>query len=187
MHKVKVFEKVSCEGVLSTHPVGFCGSLSTVNETNCNKKEIRAKKMCELISNFIRTCPTTMCLTMNAIVFVDLDGDALQLVLLIRNINDFSSSLEEECHLLYCSGEIGSSTCSPDSRCKRFLIETAAQKSDRSFTGSFLPALFKVRYHCPWYLFFPSGVRRYVWSSCASSSNSLHFWSIHPIHDTLDL
>ena len=28
---------------------------------------------------------------MNAIVFVDLDGDALQLVLLIRGVDDFSS------------------------------------------------------------------------------------------------
>ena len=32
-----------------------------------------------------------MCLKMNAIVFVDLDGDALQLVLLIRGVDDFSS------------------------------------------------------------------------------------------------
>ena len=37
------------------------------------------------------SCPTTMCLKMNAIVFVDLDGDALQLVLLIRGVNDLSS------------------------------------------------------------------------------------------------
>ena len=32
-----------------------------------------------------------MCLKMNAIVSVDLDGDALQLVLLICGVNDFSS------------------------------------------------------------------------------------------------
>ena len=32
-----------------------------------------------------------MCLKMNAIVFVDLEGDALQLVLLIRGVNDFAS------------------------------------------------------------------------------------------------
>ena len=32
-----------------------------------------------------------MRLKMNAIVFVDLDGDALQLVLLIRGVDDFSS------------------------------------------------------------------------------------------------
>ena len=76
---------------------------------------------------------------------------------------------------------MGSSTCSPDSWCRRFFIETAARKSDRSFIGPFLPDLFKVRYHCPWYLFFSSGVRRYVWSSCASSSHSLHFCSVHPI------
>ena len=69
-----------------------------------------------------------MRLKMNATVFVDLDGDALQLVLLIRGV-------------------------------RRFFIETAALKSDRSFIGQFLPALFRVRYHCPWYLFFSSGVR----------------------------
>ena len=32
-----------------------------------------------------------MRLKMNATVFVDLDGDALQLVLLIRGVDDFSS------------------------------------------------------------------------------------------------
>ena len=47
--------------------------------------------------------------------------------------------------------------------------------------GPFLPDLFKVRYHCPWYLLFSSGVRRYVWSYFASSSHSLHFCSVHPI------
>ena len=59
--------------------------------------------------------------------------------------------------------------------------ETAARKSDRSFIGPLLSDVFKVRYHCPWYLLFSSGVRRYVWSFFASSSNSLHFCSIHPI------
>ena len=34
----KCREKVSCEVFLSTQPVGYSGSLSTVNETNCNKK-----------------------------------------------------------------------------------------------------------------------------------------------------
>ena len=55
----------------------------------------------------------------------------------------------------YFFGEIGSSTWSPDSWCRRFLRETAARKSDRSFIGPFLRDLFKVRYHCPWYLLFP--------------------------------
>ena len=32
-----------------------------------------------------------MCLKMNTIVFVDLDGDALQLVLLIRGVIDIAS------------------------------------------------------------------------------------------------
>ena len=39
-------------------------------------------------------------------------------------------SLEEECHLLYCCGNIGSAISSPDSRWRRFLSETAARKSD---------------------------------------------------------
>ena len=37
---------------------------------------------------------------MNAIVFVDLEGDALQLVLLIRGVNDFSSRQTWLCHAL---------------------------------------------------------------------------------------
>ena len=82
------------------------------------KEDHFKKKSYELTSNTIQTCPTTMCLKMNAIVFVDLDGWALQLVLLIRSVDDF-------------------------------FIKTAARKSDRSFTGPFLPDLFKARYHCP--------------------------------------
>ena len=61
-------------------------------------------------------------------------------------------SLEEECHLRYCCGDIGSAISSPDSRWRRFLSETAAQKSDRSRIGAFFPDLVNVRYHCPWYL-----------------------------------
>ena len=75
-----VNEKITCEVYLSTPPVGYSGSLSTVNETNST-------------SNSTQTGPTTMCLKMNGIVFVDLDGDALQFVLLIRSVNDFSSRL----------------------------------------------------------------------------------------------
>ena len=123
-----VREILSCEVYLSTPPVGYSGSLSTVNETNCNKKDLNNSKNYELTSNSMQTCPTTMCMKMNTIVNVDLDGDAFQLG-------------------------------SPDSWCKRFFIKTAARKSDRSFIGPFLLALFKVRYHCPWYLFFSSGVR----------------------------
>ena len=40
-------------------------------------------------------------------------------------------SLEEECHLLYCCGDIGSAISSPDSRWKLFLSETATRKSSR--------------------------------------------------------
>ena len=70
-----------------------------------------------------------------------------------------------------------SSTCSPHSWCRRFLIETAARKSGRSFIGPFLLVFLKMRYHWFWYLLFSSGVRWYVWSSFASSSHSLHFGS----------
>ena len=137
------------EVYLSTLPVGYSGSPSIVNETNCNNQKITFKKI--LWAHF-----------------------------------QFHSDLShhdvlEECHILHCSGEIGSSTCSPDSRSRRFLIETAARKSDRSLMGTFLLDLFKVRYHCPWYLLYSSGVRWYVWSSFASSSISLHFCFVHPI------
>ena len=57
--------------------------------------------------------------------------------------------LEEGCHLLHCSGEMGFSTCSPDSCWRRFLKETAPRKSGRSLIGLFLPDLFKVRYLYP--------------------------------------
>ena len=77
--------------------------------------------------------------------------------------------------------KMGSSTFSPDSRCRRFLMETAARKSNRSFISRFSPYLFKLRYHCPGYLLCSSGEKRYVWSSFASSSHSLHFCSVHPI------
>ena len=41
---VDVPENTRCEGVLSTSPVGYSRSLSTVHETNCNRKgEIWAK------------------------------------------------------------------------------------------------------------------------------------------------
>ena len=100
---------------LSTHPVGYRRSPSTVNETNCNKKESKKKK-CELTSNSIRMRTTVRNLEMKAnipilyvaqlerwrsnlrrkllvlvvFVFVDVDGWALQLVLLIRGVSDFS-------------------------------------------------------------------------------------------------
>ena len=110
-------ENTLCEGAFFTPPVGYSGSLSTVNETNCNKKEIRAKKNCELTSNSSRMRTTTRNLKLKAniailyvgqlerwrsnlrrkllvlvvYVFVDLDGWALQLVPLIRSVSDFSS------------------------------------------------------------------------------------------------
>ena len=66
----KVHEK-KCEVYLSTPPVGYSGSPSTVNEINCNKKKISFKKSYEIISN---SCSTTMCLKRDAIDCVVLDG-----------------------------------------------------------------------------------------------------------------
>ena len=74
-----------------------------------------------------------------------------------------------------CAGEICSATSSPDSRWRRFLKETAARKSGRSRIGAFLLDLFKVRYHCPWYLLNSSVERWYVWFCFASSSISMQF------------
>ena len=97
-------------------PVDYSGPLSAVNETNCNKRD-SSKKICELTSNSIRMRTTTRNLKLKAniailyvdqferwttnlqrklldhvvCVFVDLDGWALQLVLLIRGVSDFSS------------------------------------------------------------------------------------------------
>ena len=111
-----VQENTRCEGVLFTPTVGYSGSLSTGNETSSNQKEIRAKKNCELTSNSIRMRTTTRNLKLKTniailyvgqferwtgnlrrkllvlvlCVFADLDGWALQLVLLIRGVSDFS-------------------------------------------------------------------------------------------------
>ena len=111
---------MQCEGVLFTpSPVGYGGSLSTVNETNCDKKKRFEQKntLCELTSNSIRIRATTRSLKLKAniailyvgqlerwtgnlrtkllvpvvFVFVDLDEWALQLVLLNRGVSDFSS------------------------------------------------------------------------------------------------
>ena len=147
IRRAKCMRKITCEVFLSTPPVGYSGSPSTVNETNCNKKNSHEqKKSYELISNSFQTCHTTMCL--------------------------------KGCHVLCCPGERSSSTCSPDSRWRRFLIETAARISDRSLTSPFLPDLCKVRYHC---LLFSSEVRRYVWYFFATSSHYLHSCSVQPI------
>ena len=51
-------------------PVGHSGSLSTVNETNCNKKKTNLKNSHELISN---SCSTTMCLKRDAIYCIVLE------------------------------------------------------------------------------------------------------------------
>ena len=100
---------------MSTPPVGYSGSTSTVKETNCDKRK----------SLYIK--------------YYDLHQ--------LQSDVSHHDSLKEECHLLHCAGEIGSATCSPDSRCRRFLKDTAVRKSGRSRIGAFLPDLFKVRYH----------------------------------------
>ena len=59
----------TCEkirGVRVFIPVGYSGSLSTVNETNCNKKERFEQKNCELTSNSIRMRTTMRNLEMKA-------------------------------------------------------------------------------------------------------------------------
>ena len=111
-------EKIRGVRVFCSHTVGYNGSLSTVHETNCNKKErFEQKKICELTSNSIRMRTTTKSLKLKAniailyvgqlgrwrsnlrrkflvlvvCVFVDLDGWVLQLVPLIRGVSDFSS------------------------------------------------------------------------------------------------
>ena len=104
-------------GVLFTPPVGYSGSLSTVNETNCNKKIEQNIFVSSLPTPFGCVRTTTRNLEMKAnitilyvgqlerwtgnlprnvlvlvvCVFVDLDGWALQLVLLIRGVSEFSS------------------------------------------------------------------------------------------------
>ena len=151
MHEMKCancVRKLTCEVYLSTHTVGYSGSLSTVNGTNCNKKVTKKHHM---------------------------------------------SSLPIRCHLLYFSGEMGSSTCSPDSRWRRFLRETAARKSGWSRIGAFLPDLFKVRYHCFWYSLNSSGERddTYVffwkfvllWALLFSPSDCMLWFTIHWISE----
>ena len=85
---------MTCEVYLSTPSVGSSGSLSTANETNCNKRKITQKKWAHFQFH-----------------------------------SDLSHHdvLEEGCHLLYCCGEIGSSTFSPDSRCRRFLTDSSSK------------------------------------------------------------
>ena len=56
---------------------------------------------------------------------------------LISNSCSTTMCLKRRCQKLNGSGEIGSSTYSPDSWCRQFKIETAARKSDRSFIGPF--------------------------------------------------
>ena len=55
------------------------------------KRDLKIKKFMSSHPIPFRLVPTTMCLKMNSIVVVDFHGDALQLVLLIRGVSDFSS------------------------------------------------------------------------------------------------
>ena len=112
--------------VLFTPPVGCSRLLSAVNETYCNKQFFKMNWTHELH----------------------------QLV----DVSQFHhEELEEEgCHLWYCWKVTGSARSSPDSRRKRFMIVTAARKSDRSRIGAFLPDLFHVRCQCFVYLRYSS-------------------------------
>ena len=58
--------------------------------------------------------------------------------------------LEEGCHLLYCPGETGSATCSPDTQWKRFFRESGWKIGSESHGPVF--ACFVQRYHYPWSL-----------------------------------
>ena len=104
---------MTCEVFLSTPPVGYSGSPSTVNETYCNKK-----KMNRPPKNVLH-----------------------ELHQLLNVSQSHHESLEEECHLLYCCGDIGSAISSPGSRWRRFSSETAARKSGRSRIGAFFARL----------------------------------------------
>ena len=149
---------MTCEVYLSTHPVGYSGSPSTVNETNCNKKD--HLKFYHELHQFL-------------------------------DVSQFhQESLEEECHLRYCWGGVGSATCLPDWWWRRLLRETAARKSDRSRIGAFLPDLFTVRYHCPWCLLDSSVEMVRVVFFCKfvhifALARSSQFWVA--IHDRLGL
>ena len=94
--------EMTCEVFLSTPPVGYTGSPSAVNETNCNKK------MKRILSHFI----------LLKTIYHELHQ-------LLDVSQSHQESLEEEFHLLSCGGDIGSAICSPDSRCSRFLRKTA--------------------------------------------------------------
>ena len=119
----KCRERVSSEGGRSTPPVGNSGSLSTVNETTCNKKrEIWAEWDYELTYNSIQMRTTTRNLLMKAnipILYVgqlerwrgDLRRKFLVLVVFVVVVLDG-----------WAVQLIGS----PDSWCKRFFIKTAA-------------------------------------------------------------
>ena len=50
-------------------------------------------------------------------------------------------SLEEECHLLYCCGDIGSAISSPDSRWRRFLVRLQLENLVEVASGAFFSRL----------------------------------------------
>ena len=82
IRRAKRMKKITCEVFLSTPPVGYSGSLSTVNETNGNKKNShQLENSYGLISN---SCSTTMCLKSDAIYCIVLEKWVLQLVRLTR-------------------------------------------------------------------------------------------------------
>ena len=151
------------------------GSLSTVNETNCNKKEIRAKKFCELTSNSILIRATARNLKLKANI-------AIMYVDQFERWTESSEKISCPRRMRLCQpGWMGSSMGSHDTWCKRFFHDDSGYVIRSKLHWSFFTVLYKVRHQCPLYFLISSGVRRYVWSSFASSSHSLHFCSDHPI------
>ena len=119
-----------------TPPVCYSGSPSTVNDTNCHKKEKDLGHFIPL--KILSWAPPAF-------------GRVHQ------------ESFEEECHLLYCCGDVGFAISSPDSRWKRFLSETAVRKSCRSCVGA-CRLLWSTAW-LPWKLWIST------WLSLKSSSN----------------
>ena len=122
MKCVQMSEKYAVRICFAHTPVSYNGSLSAVNETNCNKKkkEVTSSKFIMNSSNFW-TCPSKNRLRKSAISCIAAEILVLQFHHLIHDEDGF-------------------------------LRETAAPKSCRSRVGAFLPDLFNLRYHCPWYL-----------------------------------
>ena len=79
--------KITCEMYLSTPPVGYSGSPSTVNKTNCTNMSLSKNLMNS--TNSIQTCPTMKCLRKDAISCIVVEKWVLQLARLTRGGDGF--------------------------------------------------------------------------------------------------